>query len=52
MYVGKLVQQFDHPIVVFEGVQPNPGKTVLTRDQVFVERLMLMPKNDDAESGH
>jgi hypothetical protein len=33
-------------------VQPNPGKTVLTRNQVFVERLMLMPKNDYAESRH
>ncbi len=50
--VGKLIQQFDHPVVVFEGVQPNPGKTVLTRNQIFVERLMLMPENDDAQSGH
>ena len=52
VYVGELVQQFDHSIVVFEGVQPNPGKTVFARDQIFVERLMLMPENDYAQSGH
>ena len=50
--VGKLVQQFDHPIVVFQGVQAHPGQTVFPRDQIFVERLMLVPKNDDAQSWH
>jgi hypothetical protein len=48
----KLFQQFDHPVVVFQGMQPDPGEAVLSRNKVFVIRLMLMPENDDAQNGH
>jgi hypothetical protein len=48
----KLFQKFDHPVVVFQGMQPDPGEAVLSRNQVFVIRLMLMPENDDAQNGH
>jgi hypothetical protein len=41
--VGKLIQQLDHPIVVFEGVQAYPGKAIFSGDQVLVKRLMLVP---------
>ncbi len=49
---GKLVQQLDHPVIVFEGVQPHPGQTVLSRDQILVERLMLVPQDNHAQDGH
>ena len=42
--VGKLVQQFHHPVVVLEGVQPDPGKAILAGDHVFVERLVHVPE--------
>jgi hypothetical protein len=41
--VRKLIQQLDHPIVVFEGVQAYPGKAIFSGDQVLVKRLMLVP---------
>jgi hypothetical protein len=50
--VGELVQQFDHSVVVFQGVHPYPGKTVLTRDQVFIKRLMLVPEDNDTQNRH
>ena len=50
--VGKLIQQFDHAVIIFESMQPHPGQTILPRDQVFVKRLMLVPQNDDAQNGH
>src|SRR2546422_11553707 len=52
MYVGKFVQQLDHAVIIFEGMQANPGQTVFARDQVFVKRLMLMPEDDDAQNRH
>ena len=50
--IGKLIQQLDHAVVVFEGVQADPRQTVLTRYQIFVVGLMLVPENNDAQSGH
>ena len=50
--VGKLVQQFDHAVVVLERMQPHPGQPVLAGDQVLVKRLMLVPQNYDAQNGH
>ena len=50
--IGKLVQQFHHAVVVFQGMQANPGKAVFTRNQIFVERLMLVPQNNNAQSWH
>ena len=50
--VRKLVQQLDHPVIILKRMQANPRQAVFASDQVFVERLMLVPKNDDAEGGH
>ena len=50
--VGKLVQQFDHAVVVLEGVQTGPGQTIFAGDQILVERLVLVPQKNDAESRH
>jgi len=33
-------------------MQPDPGQPVLAGDQVFVERLMLVPQNYYAENRH
>ena len=52
MDFGELIQQLDHTVVVFERVQANPGQAVFTRDQIFVERLMLVPKNDYTHDWH
>ena len=49
MDVGKLVQQFDHAVVVLERVQARPRQTIFARDQILVERLVLVPKQDDAQ---
>jgi hypothetical protein len=45
---GKLIQDLDHPIVVLQGVQADPRQPVLGGNQILVEGLMLMPKNDYA----
>src|SRR5579863_6778766 len=50
--VGKLIQQLDHAVIIFEGVQSNPRQTVLAGNQIFVVRLMLVPENDDAQCRH
>ena len=50
--VGKLIQQFDHAVVVLERMQPDPGQPVLAGDQVLVKRLMLVPQNYYAQNGH
>ncbi len=52
MDVGKLFQQFHHPVVIFKRVQARPGQAVLSGDQVFVERLVLVPKDNYAENRH
>jgi hypothetical protein len=52
MDLGKLLQQFDHPVVVFQGVQTYPGQAVLTCDQILVIGLMLVPENNDAKNRH
>ena len=49
---GKLVQQFDHAVIVFESVQTYPGQTVFAGNQILVKRLVLMPEKNDAEDGH
>jgi hypothetical protein len=30
----------------------DPRKTVLSRDQVFIEGLVLVPKDNDSQSRH
>src|SRR5690349_7527429 len=52
MDVGELIEQLHHSVVVFEGVQTHPGETVLCGDQIFVERLMLVPKQNDTQNRH
>jgi hypothetical protein len=52
MDVGEFVQQLDHAVVVFERMQAHPGQAVLSGDQILVERLMLMPQDNDAQNGH
>src|SRR5580698_6206250 len=52
MNAGKLIEQLDHSVVVLEGVQTHPGQAVFTCNQILVERLVLMPKKDDAQGGH
>ena len=50
--LGKLIQQLDHPIVIFERMQPDPREAVLARNQILVKRLVLMPENNHAQNGH
>ena len=50
--IGKLIQQFHHAVVIFQRMQTNPGKTIFTRNQIFIKRLMLVPKDNDAQSCH
>jgi hypothetical protein len=50
--VGKLVQQLDHTVIVFESVQANPGQTVFRGNEVFIKGLMLVPEDDDAKDRH
>ena len=52
MDVGKLVQQFDHAVIVFQRMQAHPGQPVLARDQILVIRLVLMPEYNHAQNGH
>src|ERR1051326_149408 len=52
MDVGKLVQQFDHAVVVLEGVQAYPGQAVFAGDQIFIKGLVLMPKDNNAKHRH
>ncbi len=52
MNIREFVQQFDHPVVVFQRVQAHPGQTVLAGNQILVKRLVLMPKKDDPQGRH
>src|ERR1039457_6943763 len=51
-HVGKLAQNLDHAVVVFEGVQAGPRQLVLAGREVFVERLMHVPKEAKIDAGH
>src|SRR5271166_1894806 len=44
MDMGKLVQEFHHPIVVLEGMEPDPREPILARDHVLVKGLVHVPK--------
>jgi hypothetical protein len=33
-------------------VKAGPGQTVLSRNQVFVKRLVLVPQDNDSQLGH
>ena len=50
--LGELVQQLDHPVVIFQSVKPYPGKAVFSGDQILVKRLMLVPEYDNTQDGH
>ena len=52
MDVGKLVQQFHHAVIVFQRMQAHPRQAIFACDQILVKGLVLVPKNDDAKSGH
>ena len=52
MNVGELIEQLHHAVIIFERVQTHPWQTVFARNQIFVERLVLMPKKDDAQGWH
>jgi hypothetical protein len=52
MNLRKLIQQLHHSVIVFERVQSRPRQAILAGDQVFIKRLVLMPKKDDAQDGH
>ncbi len=52
MHLGKFIQQLHHPVVVLQGMQPRPGQPVLPGHQVFIERLMLMPQDDNSHLRH
>jgi hypothetical protein len=52
MYVGKLVQQLHHPVVVFQRVQAHPRQAIFACNQVFIKGLVLVPKDYNAEYGH
>jgi hypothetical protein len=52
MDLRKLVQQLDHPIVVFQSMQSDPGQAVFTRNEVLVKGLMLVPQNNHAKDRH
>src|SRR5579871_6722850 len=52
MNFRELIQQFHHAVVVLERVQTHPRQAVFTRYQILVERLVLMPKKDDAKRRH
>ena len=43
----KFAQQRDHPVVVLQGVEANPGEDVLAGDQIFVVRLVHVPEEGD-----
>src|SRR4029077_13675963 len=49
---GKLVQQFNHSVIVFQCVQARPRQPVFSGNQVLVIRLVLMPQNDHAKNWH
>ena len=48
----KLIQQLDHSVVVLERMKTHPWQPIFTRDQVLVKRLVLVPKDGDAQNGH
>ena len=50
--VGELVQQLDHSVIIFERVQPDPGKAIFACNQVFIKRLVLVPQDNYAQDGH
>ena len=44
---GKLFQERDHPVVVLQGVQPDPRQDVLACDQILVKGLVHVPEDCD-----
>ncbi len=50
--VGKFIQQLHHAVVIFERVQPRPRQTVLSRNQILIKRLVLVPQKNDAQGRH
>ena len=46
-HARKLPQQRDHAVVVLQRMQPNPGKDVLVRHQVFVIWLVHVPEKSN-----
>src|ERR1039457_4018538 len=44
MDLRELAQQLHHPVVILECMEPDPGKAILARDHVFVERLVHVPQ--------
>ena len=52
MNVGEFIQQLHHAVIVFERVQAHPRQAIFACDQIFIKRLVLMPKKDDTQGRH
>jgi hypothetical protein len=50
--VGKFIEHLDHAVIIFEPVHADPRQAVFTGYQIFIERLVLMPQNYDANDRH
>ena len=47
---GELLQQFDHAVVVLEGVQTHPRQAIFTADQVLVKGLVHVPQKEKSDT--
>ncbi len=52
VYIGKLLQQLHHAVIILQTVQAYPGHAILAGHQILIERLVLMPEKDETQGGH
>src|SRR2546429_6616539 len=52
MEVGELAKQFDHAVVVLEGVQARPRENIAASFWVAVLRLMHVPQHNQMDAIH
>ena len=48
----EFLEDFDHAVVVFEGVHAGPREAVFARGQVLVEGLVHVPEEAEVDSRH
>jgi hypothetical protein len=52
MYVWKIVQNFYHAVVIFQGMEASPGKRVYACHQILVEGLVHVPEKTNIDFWH
>src|SRR5205814_7621729 len=50
--IRELIEQLDHPKVVFQGMHSDTRQAVFPRYQVSIKGLMHVPQENEADIGH